>query len=151
MKLKSHCETQSHGDAFAACLRTYNRISCFMEVSMSQPRVLCVSFDETVSRMRVAALSAAGYDVTGMTKISEALALKSSPAFNIVVIGHRLDEKGKESLINKARTDWKAKVILVCGASNDSELHVDKRVYGLEGVEGIVAKAHELAPVAAHM
>jgi DNA-binding response OmpR family regulator len=116
---------------------------------MSRPAVLCISFDETVSRMRVAALSDAGYDVTAVISTSEALALKPPRPFDLVVISHRFDIKGKESLINKARNDWKAKVILICGASNDPELHPDKRVYALEGVTGMVGMAQELAPAAA--
>jgi DNA-binding NtrC family response regulator len=116
---------------------------------MSRPAVLCISFDETVSRMRVPALSEAGYDVTAVISTSEALALKPPRPFDLVVIGHRFDIKGKEALINKARNDWKAKVILVCGASNDAELHPDKRVYALEGVTGLVEAVHELAPAAA--
>ncbi len=115
---------------------------------MSRPKVLCVSFDETVSRMRVMALMEAGYDVTPAITVSAALAMKPPEPFELVIVGHRFDPRGKESLINKAR-EWKAKVLLVCGASNEPEFHPDKRVYGLEGVAGIVEKAQQLVPVMA--
>lgn len=111
---------------------------------MSRPRVLCVSFDETVSKMRFSALSEAGYDVTAATSIPAGMAAK--PPFDLVIIGHRFAVREKELLINKARA-WKAKVLLVCGASNDPELQPDKRVYGLDGIAGLLDKANDLVPI----
>ncbi len=115
---------------------------------MTRPKVLTVSYDETVAKMRTATLYEAGYDVTSFTAPAEALAVQPTH-FDLVVIGHRFDLKAKETLINKARSDWKSKVILVCGASNDPEIHPDARVYGLEGVQGIVDAAQKLVPVPA--
>ena len=111
---------------------------------MSHPRVLCVSFDDTVSKMRSAGLSEAGYEVISAVSIPAAMAAK--PPFDLVIIGHRFGLNDKELLINKAH-EWKAKVLLVCGDSNNPELHPDKRVYGLDGIAGIVNKACELVPV----
>ncbi len=112
-------------------------------------RILSVSYDETVSKLRFLALQSAGYDVTALNSIDAALALAPRLPFDLVVIGHRFAFGAKEALIKKSRTEWNAKVILVCGADNDPELHPDLRVYGLQGIDGIVEAAHKLVPVPA--
>ena len=96
-------------------------------------RVMCVSFDRPVSETRCAALKQAGYSVTPTTHIEEALGLLSSQKFDLIIVGHRFPTEGKRALAVEARDKWNTPVLLVCGASADSEIPAAGRVYALAG------------------
>ena len=102
---------------------------------MPERKILCVSFDKTVSDSRCAVLTQAGYVVTAITSTEEALQMLAREKFDLVVIGHRFPKGNKHELAMKAK--GKIPIVLVCGASADEEIPADARVYGLEGNEGL--------------
>jgi DNA-binding response OmpR family regulator len=108
--------------------------------------ILCVSFDKTVSDSRRVLLTEAGYSVTAITSIQEALQLLMAVKFDLVVIGHRFPKINKQQLAIQAREQCKTPVLLVCGASADTDVPADARVYGLEGSEGLLAAVNVLLP-----
>jgi DNA-binding response OmpR family regulator len=113
---------------------------------MPEQRLLCVSFDKVVSDSRAAALRAAGFIVISTTRIKEALELLARNTFSLVVIGHRFPSADKYVLAVEAEEKSAIPVILVCGATPDTEIPATARVYALEGNEGLVAAALALVP-----
>ncbi len=113
---------------------------------MAERKVLCVSFDKTVSDSRRDILTRGGYVVTAITSTEEALQLLERETFDLVVIGHRFPKPNKQELAALARAEWKTPVLLVCGASAETEIPADARVYALEGAEGLLAAASRLLP-----
>ena len=111
---------------------------------MPEQRVLCVSFDMTVSDSRRAALTEAGYTVRATNRIKEGLDWLSREKFDLVIIGHRFSTEDKYVLAVEAREKSKTPVLLVCGASADSEIPATGRVYALEGTTGLLAAAARL-------
>jgi len=114
---------------------------------MPERKVLCVSFDKTVSDSRCAILKQGGYAVTAITSNEEALQLLAGDKFDLVVIGHRFPKADKQELATQAREQWRLPVLLVCGASAETEIPADARVYALEGAEGLLAAVRRLLPV----
>lgn len=110
-------------------------------------KVLCVSFDKTVSDTRAAALKQAGYTVVSTIFIDEAMKRLEGESFDLVILGHRFAWAEKRDLGLYAREKCETPVLLVCGAGPDTDIPADYRVYGIEGVEGLVdAAAQLLAP-----
>lgn len=108
---------------------------------MTKDRVLCVSFDRTVSDMRSDALRKAGFTVTTTTKISEAMELLlSGEKFDLVIIGHRFSREEKRGLARMAREDCSTPVLLA-QVSIDSDIPADSRVYALDGTAGLLKEA----------
>ncbi len=106
---------------------------------MQQLRILCVSFDKTVSDSRRALLEEAGYAVTAITAPEMAVELLAKEEFDLLIIGHRFAKSDKQRLAAQAREQSKTRVLLVCGASADEDIPADARVYALEGSEGLLA------------
>lgn len=111
---------------------------------MRGPKVLCVSFDMTVSDIRCAALREAGYAVTGTTRVREALELLSREAFDLVIVGHRFPTPDKYVLTIEAEEKENTPVLLVCGASADKDIPAAARVYALEGTAELCSAAAAL-------
>jgi DNA-binding response OmpR family regulator len=116
---------------------------------MPERRVLCVSFDMTVSDSRRAALTEAGYAVRATNRIKEGLDWLSREKFELVIIGHRFSTEDKYVLAVEAREKANTPVLLVCGASADAEIPATVRVYALEGTEGLLAAIARLLPATA--
>ncbi len=114
---------------------------------MSKPRILCVSFDGVVSEIRSGSLKDAGYDVTALTSISKALEFLNRNEFDAVIIGHRFAAKEKYLLAVEAKEKSNTPVLLVCGATADSQIPATSRVYALEGTTGLVSALSTLIPV----
>jgi DNA-binding response OmpR family regulator len=116
---------------------------------MPEQEVLCVSFDTMVSDGRYAALKETGFHVTTTTRIKEALELLSCKKFDLVIVGHRFSVEDKYVLAVEAKEKSDTPVLLVCGATPDSEVPASARVYALEGNAGLTAAALALLPAAA--
>jgi CheY-like chemotaxis protein len=114
---------------------------------MRERKVLCVSFDKTVSESRCSLLRQGGYAVTAITSTEEALQLLGTERFDLLVIGHRFPKSNKQGLATQAKEQWKTPVLLVCGASAETEIPADARVYALEGAEGLLAAVRRLLPL----
>jgi DNA-binding response OmpR family regulator len=111
---------------------------------MRGQKVLCVSFDMTVSDIRRAALKQAGYAVTATTDVKEALDLLSREEFDLVIVGHRFARADKDLLTVEAEEKENIPVLLVCGASAERDIPAAGRVYALEGMEGLLSEAATL-------
>jgi DNA-binding response OmpR family regulator len=116
---------------------------------MPERRILCVSFDRTVSENRCATLKEAGYDVTPTTRVNEASELLSRESFDAVIVGHRFPAEEKYVLAVEAKEKSNTPVLLVCGAARDSEIPATGRVYALEGSAGLLSALAALFPAAA--
>lgn len=114
---------------------------------MSRPKILCLSYDATVSEYRRKALGEGGYDVIATTDLKEASRLLSMEQVDLLVIGHRFPVSQKEELVSQARKFGPIPVLLICGASSDSELAVNGRVYALQGAEGLLTGVAKLVPL----
>jgi DNA-binding response OmpR family regulator len=110
---------------------------------MAEQKILCVSFDSLVSESRCAALREAGYRVTALMKIEDAVELLWVEKFDLVVIGHRFPKAGRQALATLAQ-QAETPVVLVCGARADVQIPASARVYALQGAEGIVSAANKL-------
>ncbi len=115
---------------------------------MPRQRILCVSFDKTVSDSRAFALCEAGYDVTATTNVEDAFMQLDNIKFDLVIIGHRFEKTDKQVLISQARQRWHTPVLLVCGASAETDLHADARVFGIQGIAGVMEAVAKLLPKA---
>jgi DNA-binding NtrC family response regulator len=107
--------------------------------------ILCVSYDETVSASRRAALEEAGYTVVATTQAAEALQLLSSVGFDLMIVGHRFAIADKHKLAAEAREKG-TPMVLICGAAADVDIPADIRIYALEGTAGLVATVAKLLP-----
>jgi DNA-binding NtrC family response regulator len=108
-------------------------------------KVLCVSFDDAVSRARVETLTQAGCEVTATLHPEEAIRLLSFEKFDVAVIGHRFPKTERHHLAETARRK-KVAVVLVCGASADGDIPATRRVYALEGMRGLEEVVRGLQP-----
>lgn len=70
---------------------------------MSQGKILCISYDESIMQTREMILRNAGYDVTSALGFVEAQRLCAEQPFDVVVIGHTLPVKDKLALIQCAK------------------------------------------------
>lgn len=113
---------------------------------MAEQKVLCVSFDKLVSDSRCAALREAGFSVTATTDVNEALDFLSQHKFDLVIVGHRFPREEKYLLGVEAEEKSDTPVLLVCGASPESEVPASARVYALEGISGLVTEVSALLP-----
>lgn len=110
-------------------------------------RVLCVSFDETVSHGRVELLVRLGYDVVATIHPQEAVRLLAAQKFDAVVLGHRFPKTERHHLAEMSLRK-RTPVVLVCGASTDADIPAAARVYALEGDAGLRTALLSLLPVA---
>jgi DNA-binding NtrC family response regulator len=116
---------------------------------MPKRRVLCISFDRVVSESRCNCLKEAGYDVTSRTDIKEGLDLLNRDSFDAVIIGHRFSSEGKYLVAAQATEKANIPVVLVCGATSESEVPATIRVYALEGNTGLLSALSQLFPAEA--
>ncbi len=110
-------------------------------------KVLCVSFDKTVSDSRVSALKQAGYTVVSTTYIDEAMKRLEGESFDLLILGHRFPWADKRDVALYAREKCDTPVLLVCGAGPDMDIPADYRVFGLEGLEGLVETVQKMVPL----
>jgi DNA-binding NtrC family response regulator len=115
---------------------------------MPERRILCVSFDRIVSENRSATLKEAGYDVTATTNVKEAVEWLTQEKFDAVIVGHRFPAE-EYVLAVEAKEKSNTPVLLVCGATPDSEIPATSRVYALEGSAGLLSALSALFPAAA--
>ena len=113
---------------------------------MPSPKILCVSFDRVVSESRSSSLKEAGYDVTATTNIKEGLELLKRDRFDAVIVGHRFSAEEKYLLAVGAKEKSNTPLVLVCGATQDSEIPAASRVYALEGNTGLLSALSRLFP-----
>ena len=116
---------------------------------MKQRTILCVSFDKTASDSRCFALREAGYDVAATSSVEEAFGRLDSIKFDLMIVGHRFGKDDKKALISEARQRWHTPVLLICGASPESDLEADARVFAIEDVEGLLKTVSRLLPLTA--
>lgn len=116
---------------------------------MKERKVLCISFDKSVSDIRCVALKEAGYTVTATIDVKEALDLLSREKFDLVIVGHRFASADKYLLAVEAEEKANIPVLLVCGVSAEKDIPAAGRVYALEGTTGLLAAVSSL--IAAEM
>jgi len=116
---------------------------------MFNAKILCVSFDRVVSEGRCSTLEEAGYDVTAVTNIKDGLELLNRQTFDAVIIGHRFSAEEKYLLAVEAKEKADTPVVLVCGATQESEIPATSRVYALEGSDGLLSALSRLVPAEA--
>lgn len=105
---------------------------------MPRGRILCVSFDKTVSESREFALQEQGHEVIATTEIDQALEYLDSLKFDLIIIGHRFEKSDKQALIAEIHQRYHTPVLLVCSASADEDVNADVRVFAIQGLEGLV-------------
>jgi DNA-binding response OmpR family regulator len=113
---------------------------------MPQRKVLCISFDRVVSESRCSSLKEAGYNVTATTNIKEGLELLARDKFDAVIVGHRFSAEEKYLVSVEAEEKSNTPIVLVCGATPDSEIPASSRVYALEGNAGLLSVLSRLFP-----
>ncbi|MBZ5686648.1 MAG: hypothetical protein LAP86_16575 [Acidobacteriia bacterium] len=116
---------------------------------MPKRQILCISFDRAVSENRCSSLEDAGYDVTAVTNIQDGLELLNRQRFDAVILGHRFSAEEKYLLAVDAKEKMDTPVLLVCGATSDSEIPATRRVYALEGNTGLLSELSEMLAAAA--
>jgi len=114
---------------------------------MKRRTILCVSFDKIVCDSRCFALREAGYDVVATTSMEEAFEGLDNIKFDLLIVGHRFGKDDKKALISQAKQRWRTPVVLMCGASPESDLEVDARVFAIEDMEGLLRAVSKLLPV----
>jgi DNA-binding response OmpR family regulator len=116
---------------------------------MPKRKILCISFDRVVSESRSGSLREAGYDVTAGTNIKEGMELLNRDQFDAVIVGHRFSPEEKYLLAVQAKEKAKTPLVMVCGATPESEIPVTSRVYALEGSAGLLSALSRLFPAGA--
>jgi hypothetical protein len=104
---------------------------------------------ELFSESRCSRLKEAGYDVTAGTSVKEGLELLNRDRFDAVIIGHRFSAEEKYLFTVEAKEKANRPVILVCGATQGSEIPATSRVYALEGNTGLLSALSRLFPAEA--
>ncbi len=67
--------------------------------------------------------------------------------FGAVIVGHRFSAEEKYLLAVQAKEKSNTLVVLVCGATADSQIPATSRVYALEGSTSLVSALSKLIPV----
>lgn len=111
---------------------------------MAARSILCVSYDRTVLESRSQALQECGYEVAGTLSIEEAFDLLLSRKFDLVIIGHRFPKSDKKSLAAEVRDHWETPLVLICGATPETDIAADEKVNALDGTPALVAAAQRL-------
>jgi DNA-binding response OmpR family regulator len=111
---------------------------------MPSRKLLCISFDKVVSESRCSNLEEAGYEVTATTSIKEGLDLLDRDRFDAVIVGHRFSAEEKYLLAVQAKEKANTPVVLVCGATAESDIPATSRVYALEGNTGLLSALSQL-------
>lgn len=111
---------------------------------MPRGRILCVSFDKTVSESREFALQEQGHEVITTTDIDQALEYLDSLKFDLIIIGHRFEKTDKQALITEVHQRYHTPVLLVCGASADEDLEANVRVFAIQGLEGLIDAVNQV-------
>ena len=111
---------------------------------MPSRKVLCISFDRVVSDSRCNSLRGGGYEVTASTNIDEAMDFLSRDRFDVVILGHRFSKDEKYLVAAQAKEKLNTSVVLVCGATPESEVPATSRVYALEGNAGLLSALSRL-------
>jgi DNA-binding response OmpR family regulator len=114
---------------------------------MPHPKILCLSYDATVSEYRREALKKAGYEVVATADVKEVSRLLDAEQFDLLILGHRFSAQQKRDVMSQAKKRQPLPVLLVCGASADSDVVADGRVYALQGLEGLLAGVAKLLPL----
>ena len=91
-------------------------------------------------------LKEAGYEVTARTSVEEGLDRLNREKFDAVIIGHRFSPEERYLLAVEAHEKANTPVLLVCGATQDSEIPASARVYALEGSTGLLSALSRLFP-----
>jgi DNA-binding response OmpR family regulator len=116
---------------------------------MPRAKLLCISFDRVVSESRCSSLRQAGYDVVATTNIDDGLDLLDRDRFDAVILGHRFSAEQKYLVAVQAEEKVNTPVVLVCGATSESEIPATRRVYALEGNTGLLSVLSQLCPLEA--
>lgn len=113
---------------------------------MPLSRILCLSYDQSISEDRRQALKKAGFDVVATTVVEQACSLAHTQAFDALVIGHHFRDDQTCALIQEARHRWRAPVIVVTGLGADADSRADISVPILSGVVGLVRAVSQIVP-----
>ena len=85
--------------------------------------------------------------MTATTNVKEALELLSRERFDAAIVGHRFAAEEKQVLGVEAKEKSNTPVLLVCGASRDSQIPATSRVYALDGSAVLLSALSTLKPV----
>ena len=113
---------------------------------MPLSRILCLSYDQSISEERRQALKKAGYDVVATTVVEQAFAVAHSLKCHALVIGHHFMDADTNALISEARTRWRCPVIVVTGIGAGTDVRADVSVPILAGVGGLARAITKIVP-----
>ena len=112
---------------------------------MPKNKLLFLSVDRTILEVRHRVFREAGYAVTSVIGIEEAIDLLARETFDLVVIGAGFSRNSKLALAKMARA-CKLRVVLVVGVSADRDIPADSRVGINDGTAGILKAVQSLLP-----
>ena len=96
------------------------------------PRILSVSYDESLLVTRQMMLEQAGFRVTSALGFEEALEHCDSGKFDLLLVGHSIPLKDKRSLIKAARRSCKAPVLSI---RKHGDVPLPEADYSLDSLE----------------
>lgn len=96
-------------------------------------KILSISFDEPLLTTREMILTRAGYEVTSALGFDEALKQCSAHAFDLVILGHSIPRKNKQSLLEAVRNFDGVPVLSLRRPGEDAITGPD---YSLENSDG---------------
>jgi DNA-binding response OmpR family regulator len=97
------------------------------EPDCGPPRILSVSYDQSLARTRAMLLAAAGFDVETYTDLQRALKACKNEAFDLVIIGHSIPTVERKKLLQEVRSNCPTPVLALLR-------HGDAALYGADHV-----------------
>ncbi len=110
-------------------------------------RILALSTDEELSRLRKFALTAAGHNVTPLSTEKEALAAcKGDAPYDVVLLCHKLTSAAARVMVRLLRENKpQARIIYIVHLYGEwPEVEADRYVVGSDGPEALVRVLEEV-------
>ena len=85
--------------------------SAFPFISQNMPRILNVSYDESLLTTREALLKQAGYEVVSAQGFVESLERCKQRDFDLFILGHSIPQKDKQELVKTFRDNCSAPIL----------------------------------------
>jgi DNA-binding response OmpR family regulator len=108
------------------------------------PRILSVSYDESLLVTRQMMLERAGFTVTSALGFEEALEHCDSGNFDLLLVGHSIPQRDKRSLIKAARRTCKAPVLSIRRHGDVPLSDADDSVDAVDGPKGLMEAIQNL-------
>jgi DNA-binding response OmpR family regulator len=109
-------------------------------MNMDRPlSILSISYDESVLHTRAWILESAGCNVTSALGFVQAVTHCQNSAFDLIIMGHSIPGKDRESLLQVVRSHNHSRILLLRRAGQEISPGTEHSLDALEGPEALIS------------